>query len=203
MQAILVANPKGGSGKTTLAVNIAGYLAATGRQVTLLDLDRQRSASLWLQQRASELPMIWPLDGNRDKRPKADWLVIDSPAGLHGKNLERAVKLCSKIVVPISPSLFDMQASREFLQDLSEEKALRKGRVEVAIVGMRTSARTRAASLLEQFLGELDLPILAYLREAQIYVNASFEGKSIFDVPLRQALRDRAQWEQLQDWLES
>lgn len=205
MKAILIANPKGGSGKTTLSTNIAGYLASRGQHVAMLDLDRQKSATLWLAQRSGELPMIWPLQSEKAKRADeaADWLVIDSPAGLHGKNLEHALKLVHRVVVPIAPSLYDIQASYDFLQALSEMKAARKGRVQVGVVGMRMAPRTRAAVTLEQFLQQLDLPALAYLREAQVYVNAAFEGKSIFDLPPYQAEHDLAQWATLLGWLEA
>ena len=205
MKAILIANPKGGSGKTTLSTNIAGYLASRGQHVAMLDLDRQKSATLWLAQRSGELPMIWPLQREKNKGldESADWLVIDSPAGLRGKNLEYALKLVHHVVVPIAPSLYDIQASYDFLQALAEMKAARKGRVQVGVVGMRMAPRTRAAVTLEQFLQQLDLPALAYLREAQVYVNAAFEGKSIFDLPAYQAEYDLAQWSTLLGWLEA
>ena len=102
LRTILVANPKGGSGKTTLTVNIAGFLANRGQRVALLDLDRQQSASLWLATRPDNLPPIRTLESKKaDERN--DWLVIDSPAGLHGKNLAHALKLASKIIVPVAP----------------------------------------------------------------------------------------------------
>jgi chromosome partitioning protein len=202
MQTILIANPKGGSGKTTLAVNVASYLASAGNHVAFLDMDRQQSARLWLERRSPNLPVIWPLETRRDERPEADWLVIDSAAGLHGKNLERAIKLASKVIVPVGTSLFDMQASQDFLHLLGAEKAVRKGRLHVGVVGMRMSARTRAAAALEEFLADLDLPVLACLREAQVYVNTLVEGKSIFDLPLHQTVREREQWASLQRWLE-
>lgn len=203
MKAILIANPKGGSGKTTLSTNIAGYLASTGKHVAMLDLDRQKSASLWLAQRDSSLPIIWWMQHGRAKTGPADVLVIDSPAGLHGKNLGHAIKLVQKIIVPIAPSLFDIQASHDFLRELSAFKAARKGQVEIGVVGMRMAPRTRAAVTLEQFLAQLDLPVLGYLREAQVYVNAAFEGKSIFDVPPHQAEHDLEQWTDLIKWLEA
>jgi chromosome partitioning protein len=203
MQTILVANPKGGSGKTTLSTNIAGYLASTGKHVAMLDLDRQKSANLWLAQRDSSLPIIWPLQSEHEKSEQADVLVIDSPAGLHGKNLDHAIKLAHKIVVPISPSLYDIQASYDFLRELSEEKVARKGRVEIGVVGMRMAPRTRAVATLEQFLAQLDVPILAYLREAQVYVNAAFEGKSIFDVPRYIAQQDLELWKDLIRWIDT
>ena len=202
MKAILIANPKGGSGKTTLSINIAGYLASRGRSVTILDLDRQKSASQWLASRPSSLPAISLLLAEGEKSAAADWLVIDSPAGLHGKNLEHALKLVHKVIVPIAPSLFDIQASREFLEVLSREKVVRKGKTFVGVVGMRMAPHTRAATTLEQFITGLDLPVLAYLRETQAYVNAAFEGKTLFDLPPYLAERELEQWAYLLNWLE-
>lgn len=202
MKTILIANPKGGSGKSTLSVNIAGYLANHGQRVAMLDLDRQQSSALWLATRPADLPLIRALDSPKDHDRPNDWLVIDSPAGLHGKNLDHAVKLANKIIVPVAPSLFDLHASRDFLQALAEEKAVRKNKCQVGIVGMRMEMRTKAAWALEHFLSTLDLPILACLRETQVYVNAAFEGKSLFDLPLHLAERDIEQWAFLRDWLE-
>ncbi|MBZ0067369.1 MAG: ParA family protein [Thiobacillus sp.] len=199
MRVILVANPKGGSGKTTLSINLAGYLASQGQRVAMLDLDRQKSASQWLAIRDSGLPKI---DLLRDgQKGGGDWLVIDSPAGLHGKNLERALKLAHKVVVPIAPSLFDIRASQEFLAALHAEKAARKGQGFVSVVGMRVDARTRAGVTLEQFMAQQKLPVLAHLRNTQHYVNAAFEGKSLFDLPHHVAERDIEQWRDLIDWL--
>jgi chromosome partitioning protein len=202
MRTILVANPKGGSGKTTLSVNIAGYLANRGRHVALLDLDRQQSAAQWLALRPASLPAIGLLGSKQEDSQRNDWLVIDSPAALHGKNLAHAVKLASKIIVPVAPSLFDLQAGRDFLETLAEEKKVRSSKCHIGVVGMRMEMRTKAAWALEHFLATLDLPIVAYLRETQVYVNAAFEGKSLFDLPPHLAERELEQWQFLQDWLE-
>lgn len=202
MKAILIANPKGGSGKTTLSTNIAGYLALHGHRVAILDLDRQKSAAQWLANRPRNLFGIELMQADVEKNTPVDWLVIDSPAGLHGKNLEHALRLVHKVIVPIAPSAFDIQASRDFLQVLHHEKTVRKGNIFVGVVGMRMDPRTRAALTLEQFLKGLDLPILAYLREAQIYVNAAFEGKTLFDLPPSLAERELEQWAYLLSWLE-
>jgi chromosome partitioning protein len=107
----------------------------------------------------------------------------------------------AKVVVPIGASLFDIQASRDFLYVLAEEKWVRKGKIDVAAVGMRMAPRTRAASTLEQFLLGLDLPVLAHLRETQNYVNAAFEGKTIFDLPAHLAARDQDDWLEISRWL--
>jgi len=202
MKIILIANPKGGSGKTTLSTNIAGYLASQGHRVMILDLDRQKSATQWLTNRPFELPIIDLLQSSGERNITADFLVIDSPAGLHGKNLERALKLAHKVVVPIAPSLFDIQASREFLNTLEQEKAIRKGKIFIGLVGMRMLPNTRAANMLEQFIEGMDLPVLAYLRETQVYVNAAFEGKTLFDLPPSLAERELEQWAYLLRWLD-
>lgn len=202
MKAILIANPKGGSGKTTLSINIAGYLAERGQRVAILDLDRQKSATEWLANRPLNLPAIELMQSGAGKNSPLDWLVIDSPAGLRGKNLEHALRLVHKVIVPIAPSAFDIQASRDFLEVLHHEKTVRKGRIFIGVVGMRMDSRTRAALTLEQFLKGLDLPILAYLREAQVYVNAAFEGKTLFDLPPSLAERELEQWAYLLNWLE-
>ena len=203
MKAILIANPKGGSGKTTLSTNIAGYLASRGQRVAVLDLDRQKSATQWLASRPLNLPSIELMHSEVEKNTPVDWLVIDSPAGLHGKNLEHALKLVHKVIVPIAPSVFDIQASRDFLEVLHHEKMVRKGKIFVGVVGMRMDPRTRAALTLEQFLKGLDLPVLAYLRETQAYVSAGFEGKTLFDLPPSLAQRELEQWAYLLGWLES
>lgn len=202
MKAILIANPKGGSGKTTLSTNIAGYLASRGQRVAILDLDRQKSAAQWLATRPVSLPGIELMQSGADKHSPLDWLVIDSPAGMHGKNLEHALKLVHKVIVPIAPSAFDIQASRDFLEVLHQEKIVRKEHIFIGVVGMRMDSRTRAALTLEQFLQRLDLPVLAYLREAQVYVNAAFEGKTLFDLPPSLAERELVQWGYLLNWLE-
>lgn len=202
MQAILIANPKGGSGKTTLATNIAVWLATRGGRVALLDLDRQKSATQWLAVRPPHLPPVELMQAEGGRSAPLDHLVIDSPAGLHGKNLEHALKLASRVLVPVAPSVFDIQASRDFLQLLAEEKAVRKGKVCIGVVGMRMDPRTRAALTLERFLTGLDLPVLAWLRETQAYVNAAFESKSLFDLPPSLAQRELEQWRYLLAWLE-
>lgn len=213
MRAILVANPKGGSGKTTLATNLAAALAAqNNNRVYLWDVDRQKSSLLWLSQRPPSLPRIARLDdpekgesdeGAKDGAKDGAWVIIDSPAGLHGKNLEHAIRLAEKILIPVAPSVFDMAATRDFLDSLLGEKVVRKHRTAVGIVGVRVDPRTRAAVTLEAFLRQYDLPILACLRDTITYANAAFTGHSVFDLPRYQGERDVEQWGPILDWVGS
>lgn len=202
MKTILIANPKGGAGKTTVSTNLAGYLASQGQDVYLWDLDRQKSSLLWLSLRPDHLPPIHRLDSERgaEKAKAGDdsWLILDTPAGLHGDALSDIVKRAHKIIVPLVPSPYDMDATRAFLND----KIIRKGRNDLAIIGMRVDARTKAAERLDEFLAPIDLPVLTHLRETMNYVNAAFEGKSIFDMPPSLVDKDLEQWEPLIDWVE-
>jgi chromosome partitioning protein len=201
MRSVLVANPKGGSGKTTLATNLAGYLASAREVVCLWDFDRQHSAMEWLRLRPDHLPRIIRLD-ERDSAPRrAEWLVLDSPAALHGKRLTALVKQANKVLVPIQPSLFDIAATRAFLDELAEEKAVRKQRAFVGVVGMRVDPRTRAATQLIGYLQEHGLPLVGWLHDTQLYANAAFMGLSIFDLPPSQYEREAAFWQPIVDWM--
>lgn len=207
MKCILVANPKGGAGKSTLATNLAGHFAASGRRVMLGDIDRQQSARDWLARRSRLLPPIatWEIDRDRPARPPAGTThaVLDTPAGLHGKQLDRALKVAQRVIVPVQPSLFDILATGHFIEKLLEEKAIRKQQTFVAVVGMRVDVRTRAAAELERFLDRYELPVLAYLRDTQRYVQAAAHGMTLFDLTPGRVAQDLAQWQPVIDWLDA
>jgi len=206
MKAFLVANPKGGSGKSTLATNLAGYFATQRHDVMLGDIDRQQSSREWLGIRPFELPSIdtWDIGHDNIARPPkgTTHVILDTPAGLNGKLLEKVLKLSTRVIVPVQPSMFDMLATRHFLTELLSEKAVRKGKADVAVIGMRVDARTRAAGELERFFATFDLPVLAYLRNTQTYVQATAAGMTIFDLPASRAERDLEQWQAIIDWAE-
>lgn len=207
MKVFLVANPKGGSGKSTLATNLAGYFASRQREVMLGDLDKQQSSREWLALRPFEQSTIdtWDIGLDKVARPPkgTSHVVIDTPAGLSGKLLDRVLKLSGRVIVPVQPSLFDMLATRHFLDALLEEKAVRKGKADVAVIGMRVDARTRAAGELERFFANWELPVLAYLRDTQVYVQAAAAGLTLFDLPPSRAERDLEQWQAIIDWVEA
>ncbi|MBI5920376.1 MAG: ParA family protein [Betaproteobacteria bacterium] len=206
MQSFLIANPKGGAGKSTLATNLAGWLAQQGQRVMLGDIDRQQSAREWLKLRPHSLPHIasWELHPDQPARPPKDTthVVLDTPAGLHGKKLAHVLKLVQRVIVPLQPSLFDILATRSFLDALLEEKSIRRHDAFIAVVGMRVDARTRAAHELERFLDTLGLPVLTTLRDTQNYVQAAAHGLTIFDLSPSRAEKDWEQWQPLTDWVE-
>ena len=205
MPVIVIANPKGGVGKSTLSTNLAGYFAAQGQQVLLGDVDRQQSARAWLGIRpASARPIAtWEIDeDDMAKPPKGtSHVVLDTPAGLHGRRLNDILKVADKVMVPLQPSMFDILATREFLVQLANEKSVRKGDIDVGIVGMRVDSRTRSAEQLHRFVESLNLPMLGYLRDTQNYVQLAAHGLSMWDVAPSRVQRDLEQWQPLLDWV--
>jgi len=206
MAVIVVANPKGGVGKSTLSTNLAGLYASRGEWVALADLDRQQSSRSWLELRPQTLPAIefWATNSDRlAKPPKGlEHAIIDTPAGIHGKLLDAALELADKVIVPLQPSLFDILATQEFLERLAHEKAIKKGRIEIAIVGMRVDARTRSAEQLQRFVEGLNLPVLGFLRDTQNYVQLAAHGLTVWDVARSRVDKDLEQWKPLVAWLD-
>jgi chromosome partitioning protein len=206
MTVIVVANPKGGVGKSTLSTNLAGYFAAEGQWVALADLDRQQSAHAWLDLRPETLPAIetWQVDPDSPAKPPKglEQAVIDTPAGLHGNRLNVALSLADKVIVPLQPSIFDILATKEFLERLAKEKAVRKGAIEIGVVGMRVDARTKSADQLHRFVDGLDLPVLGYLRDTQNYVQLAAHGLTLWDVAKSRVEKDLEQWESITAWVD-
>lgn len=202
MKSILIANSKGGSGKTTLATNLAGYFALLGRRVMLSDLDRQQSSTRWIERRPAEMPLIHSYDP-RSKAPviEPEWIITDSPAGFRDEKLSDAIKRADCVIVPIQPSAFDIGATSDFLDRLAEEKAIRKNKTFVALVGMRVNSRTHAAAGLAEFMEQTGFPVLTYLRNAQVYATAAELGVSLFDMRPSLVTPDIEQWVPLLDWV--
>jgi chromosome partitioning protein len=205
MPVLLVANPKGGVGKSTVATNLAGYLASQGCAVMLGDIDRQQSARRWLALRPKTLPPIMGWDIGPDglaKTPRgASHVVLDTPAGVTGDRLKELVRIADRVIVPLQPSIFDILATQDFLTELGERKGVRQGQVQIGVVGMRVDARTRAADQLQRFVSQLQVPVLGYLRDTQNYVQLAAHGLTLWDVAPSRTEKDRAQWQPLIDWI--
>ena len=205
MPVIVVANPKGGAGKTTLSTNIAGYYATRGKNVMLGDVDRQQSARTWLALRPAHLSTISPWEVSHDtvvRPPKGTThVVLDTPAGLHGKRLDEVMKLADKVLIPLQPSIFDIHATHEFVRQLLAHK--RSDRVQIAIVGMRTREGTIATDQLRGFLDSLKLPLLGFVRDTQNYVHLAAHGLTLWDVSSNRFERDIEQWQPITAWLDA
>jgi len=203
MPVIVVANPKGGVGKSTLATNIAGYLAACGHAVMLGDVDRQQSSRTWLGLRAAGLPPIrtWDVERDRFVRPPrgVTHVVLDTPAGLQGKRLDEVLRIADKMLIPLQPSIFDIHATHDFIRTLHAHP--RGHEIDVALVGMRTREGLISTDQLRNYLGGLDVPLLAFLRETQNYVHLSAHGLTLWDMASSRFERDLEQWKPITAWL--
>jgi chromosome partitioning protein len=206
MPVIVIANPKGGAGKSTLSTNVAGFLASQGHAVMLGDADIQQSSRLWLSLRPDTVPRIttWELQADlvlTAKPPKGTThVVIDTPGGLDGWRFKEVLGRADKIMVPIMPSIFDMYAAQTFLTKLRE--ITRHSRSKVGVVGMRVDERTLAASKLRQFMDTLELPIVGYLRDTQHYLHLAAHGLSMFDITPAKVEKDLLQWRPICQWLQ-
>ncbi|HEY1101900.1 MAG TPA: ParA family protein [Burkholderiaceae bacterium] len=204
MPVVVVANPKGGVGKSTLSTNIAGYYASRGHAVMLGDVDRQQSSRLWLGLRPPAARPIASWDVTPDlivKPPKGTThVVLDTPGGLHGWRFNDVVKLAHKLIVPLQPSVFDIFATRSFLDKLADSS--KASGLEIGIVGMRVDDRTLAADHLRAFVDTLGLPVLGYLRDTQNYIHLAARGLTVFDVAPSRVQRDLEQWESICAWLD-
>ena len=205
MQTIVIANPKGGSGKTTLATNIAGWIAGKRQRVALVDADPQRSSAQWLARRPALFPSIASAAADSGKRELkeagAQWAVVDTAAGTHGDGLREAVRRADVMLVPLSASTFDMAATARFLLTLADFKAVKEGELALGLVAMRVDARTRAAAELDEFLKATPFPLITHLRDTQVYVHCARDGLSVFDLPRSRAEQDWAQWKPLTRWI--
>lgn len=205
MPVVVVANPKGGVGKSTVATNVAGYWAARGHEVMLGDADRQQSSRLWLGLRPPAARPIagWEITPGLLARPPrgVTHVVLDTPAGLQGTMLRELLRLADRVLVPLAPSIFDIYATRSFLDELASLRGA--GRLQVGIIGMRVDPRTIAADQLQQFVAGLGLPVLGYLRPTQNYVYLAARGLTLFDIAPGRVERDLEQWQGICRWLDS
>lgn len=207
MFTILIANPKGGAGKTTIATNLAAYLAGKRQRVVIKDMDRQRSSARWLARRPRGFPEVRGALPDTDQKIVTDyqphWLIVDAAAGLHGSALADLVKHADAVLVPVAPSTFDFEATADFLNELSTLKPVKDGKRAIAIIGSRVDPRTIAAANLDNFLEPLSLDVLTHVRDAQLYVHAARDGLSIFDQPTSRAQDAWADWPPILEWLQS
>jgi chromosome partitioning protein len=205
MPVVLIANPKGGVGKSTLATNIAGYFASRGHAVMLGDVDRQQSSGLWLNLRPAKAAPIstWEAagEGTVARPPRGTThAVLDTPAGLHGWRFKEVVALADQILVPLQPSIFDIYATRDFLLRLESQRRADKTRI--GLVGMRVGAHTLSGDRLREFVSRLGVPMVAELRDTQNYVQLAARGLTLFDIAPGRVQRDLEQWQPLVRWLD-
>ena len=207
MRHILVMNPKGGCGKSTIATNLASWYATQGLQVALADFDPQRSSIDWVGLRPADAPPITGVpaydDGLRTVPRNADVVVIDAPARTHGRELTELVRRAETVLVPVLPSAIDMRAAAGFITELLEVGKVARRQARIAVVANRIKENTLSFDELDAYLRKLKVPYVATLRDAQNYVRAYGRGLGVFELPQYLAWPDWEHWRPLTDWLDS
>ncbi len=207
MRHIMVLNPKGGCGKSTLATNLASYYAKQGQKVALADYDPQESSLDWLAQRPAKRPPIAGLAGHKDGLKHlardTDVVIIDAPARSHGKELTNLLHHAETILIPVLPSLIDMRAVEKFITELRATPTVKSRKVKIAVVANRVREGTLIFDELDEFLAAIKVPYIATLREAQNYIRAYTRGLGIHELPDYLSWPDQEEWGPLTDWLNS
>jgi chromosome partitioning protein len=207
MRHIMVLNPKGGCGKSTLATNLAAYYASSGSAVALADFDPQGSSTDWLAARpATAAPVVgleaWE-DGLKNLPRSVDVVVMDPPARVHGRELTDLVRRADTIIVPVLPSGIDIRASLRFIDELKSVGRIERRQAKVAVVANRIQPNTLIFDELDAHLRRLGVPYVATLREAQNYIRAYSRGLGVHELPPYLAWPEWEQWGPLTDWLGS
>jgi cellulose biosynthesis protein BcsQ len=204
MSVIAIVNRKGGSGKSTLATSIAVAWAASGKSVMLGDVDRQQSVRSWLRRRGpGDIPInTWVVDQRKVLRPPAgtSHVVLDTPGAMYGLDLAKVVMRVDALVVPVGPSVFDRDASLDFIEELKRLPRVASGQCKVAVVGMRWSGeRTKRWFENRQW----DIPLVTVFPDSAEYRNFLDQGRTLFDQAPLTRHPDMQYWQPLLDWLEA
>ncbi len=206
MHTIMVMNAKGGCGKTTIATNLATWFADEGSRVCMADFDPQGSSLDWLEARNDYdgIPKIVGIDATRDpvRPPKGtDYLIMDAPAGTHGKTINEMLRRVNTLIVPVLPSPIDMRACSKFLSELMNSGRISRHQTRVALVANRVKENTRIYHQLEEYLGHLKIPAIGHLRESQNYIRSAEQGLGLFELAPSMVWQDLELWDPVIEWV--
>ena len=212
MQRIVVLNPKGGSGKTTIAINLASYLASRGHTPVLMDYDPQGSSLRWVKKRKPSQPPIHVIAAfEKDTRTTrafqlrvpdlATHVIVDTPAALEGQELPAMTRDAHKVIVPVLPSDIDIHTCSRCIRDLLLVAKIRREDDRIGVIANRIRRNTLTYQSLIRFLHTLGIPIVATIRDSQNYVRAAELGVGVHEMKSYVAQDDVEQWLPLVDWL--
>lgn len=204
MSVVAVINSKGGCGKSTVATTLASWYASRHSGAMIGDLDKQKSVRSWLKVRPMECTPIrpWVIDLGKvfPAPPSTAHAVLDIPSGLDHYTLAKLLMYADAVVVPVGPSLFDLESTKVLLALLERHHKVIAGRCPVALVGMRwppgDSGRRRLSALQAPF------PVLSVITEDPVYPELIEAGMGLFDTQRPERDRRVNEWLPLLQWLD-
>ena len=213
MQRIVVLNPKGGSGKTTIAINLAGYFASRQQRPVLMDFDPQGSSLRWVKKRQPTQAQIQVIAAfEKDSRTTRAFqlrvpedsthVIVDTPAAVDSKQFPEVTRDAHKILVPVLPSDIDIHTCSRTIRDLLLVAKIRREDDRIGVVANRIRRNTLTYQALIRFLQTLGIPIVATIRDSQNYARAAEQGMGVHEMKSYIAREDVEQWEPLVQWLE-
>lgn len=210
---IVILNPKGGSGKTTIATNLAAYYASAGKPPALMDYDSQGSSTRWLSKRPESQPYIHGIATYENHAgqtrsfalrvpPEIERVIVDTPAAFQKHDLIDFTRGADKILIPVLPSAIDIHAATRTIADLLLSAKISRQDNRLAVVANRVKSNTIMFRSLMRFLDSLEIPVVAIFRDTQNYIRTAEAGIGLHELPASQVAKDMAQWRRLVNWLE-
>ena len=210
---IVIVNPKGGCGKTTLSTNLASYYAKRGPVPAIMDCDAQGSTMSWLERRPAENPPIHGIAAfKKTMQATRSWqlrvphesanLIIDSPASLSHDDLREVTRDACSVLVPVLPSAIDIHAASRCIADLLLVAKIDRRDRKLAVIANRTRQNTKSFGKLMRFLDSLGIPIIAVLRDSQNFVRAVEQGIGICEMQPYKVRKDMEQLDKIVTWLD-
>jgi chromosome partitioning protein len=208
----LVINPKGGSGKTTVATNLASYFAANAIATAMMDYDPQGSTMNWLRVRPPSARKIHGANAAPQKTglrtlgmhvpAGTQQLIIDAPAGTAGLVLQEMLSRAHCILIPVAPSAIDIHATANFIRDLLLTGKIRANNIRLGVVANRVRKSNPVYEPLERFLKALNLPLLGRISDSEVFVTAAETGLGIFEMDFAASATERGQFQPVAEWVD-
>lgn len=210
---VVILNPKGGCGKSTLATNLAAFYAQQGRTPTIMDFDPQGSAISWLKRRPETSPTIHGIAAyKKTMQATRSWqlrvpddsvnVIVDSPAGISHDDLHAITRSSRVILVPVLPSFMDIDTTSRCIADLLLAVNVDHNDRRLAVVANRTRKHTKSLARLMRFLDSLGIPIIAVLRDSQNFVDSAEKGIGVHEMEPSRVRPDLEQLERIAGWLD-
>lgn len=205
MRSILVVNPKGGCGKTTIATNLATYYAVWDVPTALVDLDPQQSSMEWLRARPDGENSIQGFNGLAGKiypNANTERVIYDAPARTDNAKVAKLIKLVDVVVIPVLPSAIDMRAAASFVADMAARVRKNNSKAIIGVVANRAQKNYLSYGTLLGFLKKLDVPFVGVIRNSQNYIKAAATGVGVFEMPESEVKQDMLEWKPILHWIE-